>query len=104
MINVGILGCGYWGPKLARNFAKHKEAQLRAVADIVLERAERSANEFGAMYHTTDPARIINSPDIDLVVVATPAWTHYELAKSALEAGKHVLVMKPLTTDVAQAE
>ena len=104
MINVGIIGCGYWGPKLARNFAKHKEAQLRAMADIVLERAERAASEFGAMYHTTDPSRIINSPDIDLVVVCTPAWTHYELAKSALEAGKHVLVMKPLTTDVAQAE
>lgn len=104
MINVGILGAGYWGPKLARNFAQHRGTRLHGVADLRLERAQATASEYGAEYATEDPERILHDPAIDLVVVATPAWTHYELTKAALEEDKHALVMKPLTTDVGEAE
>ncbi|MFP4624593.1 MAG: Gfo/Idh/MocA family protein [Gemmatimonadota bacterium] len=104
MINVGILGAGYWGPKFARNFAQHRGARLRGVADLRLERAQATAMEWGAEYATEDPERVLRDPEVDLVVVATPAWTHYELTRTALEENKHALVMKPLTTNAAEAE
>lgn len=101
---VGILGCGYWGPKLARNFARHPYAALVGAADVIQERADRTAAEFRVPRVSDDAEVIINDPDIDLVVVATPVWTHYALARAALLAGKHVLVMKPLTVRTDQAE
>ena len=97
-INVGVIGCGYWGPNLARNFATKPGSRLLAVADLMLGRAERLGEEFGVPVVSQDPAAVIDHPEIDLVVVATPVWTHYELARRAILAGKHVLVMKPLTT------
>lgn len=103
-INTAILGCGYWGPKLARNFARQEHSALVAVADVVEERAERIGAEFRVPLVTTDPARVIDNPAVDLVVIATPVWTHYDLAKRAISAGKHVLIMKPLATRTEQAE
>lgn len=103
-VNVGILGCGYWGPKLARNFARHPNANLVAAGDVVEERAERMGAEFRIPFVTTEAEKVIRNPAVDLVVVATPVWNHYELCRMAIEAGKHVLVMKPLTTRVDQAE
>ena len=103
-IKVGILGCGYWGPKLARNFVHHPHVDLAGVADLIQERAEKVAEEYRVPLVTDDPDRIIRNPAFDLVVIATPVWTHYTLCKRALEAGKHVLVMKPLTTRTEEAE
>ena len=103
-VNVGILGCGYWGPKLARNFVHHPHVDLAGVADLIQERAEKVAEEYRVPLVTDDPDRIIRNPAFDLVVIATPVWTHYTLCKRALEAGKHVLVMKPLTTRTEEAE
>ena len=103
-INVGILGCGYWGPNLARNFAQYEHSRLAGVADLMIERAEKVGADHDVPVVTADPARILYHPEIDLVVVATPVWTHYDLCKQALEAGKHVLVMKPLTTRADLAE
>ena len=103
-INVGILGCGYWGPKLARNFARNPNAALVAVCDVLEERAERMGAEFRVPLATDDSDRLIRNPAVDLVVIATPVWTHYDLCRRALEAGKHVLVMKPMATRTDQAE
>ncbi|HUF12393.1 MAG TPA: Gfo/Idh/MocA family oxidoreductase [Longimicrobiales bacterium] len=103
-VNVGILGCGYWGPKLARNFARHPHASLVAVADVIGDRAERIGAEFRTPLVTQDPDRVLLNPAVDLVVVATPVWTHYDLASRAIRAGKHVLVMKPLATRTDRAE
>lgn len=103
-VNVGILGCGYWGPNLARNFSRHPESRLAAVADILQQRAERVGEQFHVPRVSDDGDVIINDPEIDLVVLATPVWTHYELARRALNQGKHVLVMKPLTVRTDQAE
>lgn len=103
-IGVGILGCGYWGPNLARNFAHHRHSELIGVADIIQERAEKTGEEYRVPLVTDDPDRVIHDPAVDLVVVATPVWTHFDLCRRALEAGKHVLVMKPLTTRTDEAE
>ena len=103
-IRVGIIGCGYWGPNLIRNFVRNPRATVSVVCDAVIERAAQEASYYGIQGITQDPGEVVNSPDIDLVVVATPSATHYPLAKAAILAGKHVLVMKPMTTRVDHAE
>ena len=101
---IGVIGCGYWGPNLVRNFARNSQCRVLAVCDGRQERAARVGAEFGVPVVTTRSDELIATPGIDLVVVATPSFTHFALAKAALEAGKHVLVMKPLTTTVEHAE
>lgn len=103
-VRVGVIGCGYWGPNLIRNFVYHEDATVTMVCDSVEDRALRMARMYGVPLATTDPETVVTSPDVDLVVVATPARTHAPLAKAAIEAGKHVLVMKPMTTSVEDAE
>ena len=101
---IGVIGCGYWGPNLVRNFARNPQCRVLAVCDGRRDRANRVGAEFGVPLVTTQADELIAAPGIDLVVVATPSFTHFALAKAALEAGKHVLVMKPLTTTVEHAE
>ncbi len=103
-LRVGVIGCGYWGPNLIRNFARHPEARVQAVCDKELRRAERVGSEYRVPAITERPEDVFRDGRLDLVVVATPTATHFELAKSALEAGKHVLVMKPLTSSSEEAE
>ncbi len=103
-IRVGVIGCGYWGPNLVRNFARHPESHVQAVCDARRERAAHVGAEFRIPNVSVTASDLIQSQDIDLVVIATPSHTHFELAKAALEAGKHILVMKPFTTSVDQAE
>ncbi|MDP9251202.1 MAG: Gfo/Idh/MocA family oxidoreductase, partial [Chloroflexota bacterium] len=103
-IRVGVIGCGYWGPNLIRNFARHDGARVVAVCDAQPERAQKMASWYAVPLVTTSAAELIESNAVDLVVVATPSQTHYSLAKQAILAGKHVLVMKPMTTQVDHAE
>ena len=103
-IRVGIIGCGYWGPNLLRNFAHHDESVVTALSDVELARAQRLARSYRVEFVTADAMELIGNPDLDLVVIATPARTHATLAKAALDAGKHVLVMKPMATTVEDAE
>ncbi|HEX6656336.1 MAG TPA: Gfo/Idh/MocA family oxidoreductase [Candidatus Limnocylindria bacterium] len=103
-IGVGVIGCGYWGPNLVRNFAHQDQSWVAALSDMRLERAERLAGWYGVPRVTAEPSELIEDPAVDLVVVATPARTHHGLAKQALQAGKHVLVMKPMATSVSDAE
>jgi predicted dehydrogenase len=104
MLKVGVIGYGYWGPNLVRVFNQAKDSTVVAVADKLP--ANRAKVE--ALYPKTvthDDARaVINDPTIDVVAVATPVSTHYELAAAALNAGKHVLVEKPLCGSLADAE
>jgi predicted dehydrogenase len=101
---VGVIGCGYWGPNLVRNFARHTRCEVQAVCDARYERATRVGAEFRVPTITDHVDEVVAAPDIDLVVIATPSFTHFELARAAIAAGKHVLVMKPLTTRADQAE
>ena len=103
-VRVGVIGCGYWGPNLVRNFARHPHSQVEAVCDLRYERAMRVGAEYRIPTITDRVDEVLKAPDVDLVVVATPSFTHFELAKRALEAGKHVLVMKPLATRTDHAE
>lgn len=103
-LRVGVIGCGYWGPNLVRNFARHPNAQVQAVCDTRYERATRVAAEYRIPTVTDRVDEVLGAPDLDLVVIATPSFTHFELSRAAIAAGKHVLVMKPLTTRADQAE
>ena len=103
MISLGVIGYGYWGPNLARNAAEAAGARLTAISDMspaALERAEK--RHPGAKLHAAWKD-IINSPDVDAVLIATPVSTHFELALAALKAGKHVLVEKPMTSTSPEA-
>jgi predicted dehydrogenase len=103
MLKVGIIGCGYWGPNLIRNFSAHEATAAVMVADKRPQRLQAVERSYPRLKTTTDAAELIANPDIDLVAVATPVSSHLELAKAALEAGKHVLLEKPLASTAAQA-
>jgi len=98
-----VVGYGYWGPKLVRNFAEMPEAELSWVVDLDQARLGRVSQHYPAVQTTADYDAVLRS-DVSAVVVATPIRTHYRVAKAALEAGKHVLVEKPLTASSAEAE
>jgi predicted dehydrogenase len=104
MIKVGIIGYGYWGPNLVRNFYSAKDCTVISVADARPERLKLLANIFPAVKGVNDADEIINDNNIDAVVIATPVFSHFTLAKKALNAGKHVLIEKPMTATVAEAE
>lgn len=104
LLQVAVIGYGYWGPNVVRNLHSLESCQLVAVCDknsAVLSRARR---QYPAIQMTTDFSDILTSPHIDAVAIVTPVWTHFALAKSALENGKHVFLEKPLTSTTEQAE
>ena len=102
-IRFGVIGWGYWGPKIARNLEALPHARVTMVADMDARRLTSVAVNSGTTQTTTHIQDVFNS-DVDGVVIATPVRTHYQLAKEALLHGKHVLVEKPLTANVAEAE
>jgi predicted dehydrogenase len=104
VIRVGVVGYGYWGPNVVRNFDQLEKAEVLAVCDRSASARQRVQKAHPNVAVTSDPAELIKSSDIDAIAVVTPVWTHYELAKAALENGKHVFVEKPFTSNTAQAE
>ena len=85
MIRIGVIGYGYWGPNIVRNFHTHENSEVAMVADKNPKTQERLRKAHPGMAFTTDENDILTSPNIDLVAVVTPVWTHYDLAKKALE-------------------
>ncbi len=102
-VKVAVVGFGYWGPKLVRNFNDLPSAELAWIVDRDPERLQRARSAYPGARTTADYAAVLAS-DVEAVVIATPIRTHYALAKAALQAGKHVLVEKPLTASAAEAE
>jgi predicted dehydrogenase len=96
VIGVGVIGCGYWGPNLVRNFATASGARLLAACDLKQEPLDQIGARWPGIVTTRDAAELLSLPGIDAVAIATPVATHYDLAMRALAAGKHVLVEKPL--------
>jgi predicted dehydrogenase len=103
MVNIGVIGCGYWGPNLIRNLTKVKDCRLAAIADQRQDRLEAVRYLNPGMTTTTEARELIESTSIDAIVIATPISTHFNLAKTCLENGKHVLIEKPLATTSAEA-
>jgi predicted dehydrogenase len=101
-VKVAVVGCGYWGPKLARNFHDLAGAELAWISDLRVERLAHMQALYPEARLTQDHRQVLAS-DVDAVVLATPVATHYTLAMEALRAGKHALVEKPLATSWAQA-
>lgn len=99
---IGLIGYGYWGPNLARNFHALANTHLVAVADADAKRLDEPARLYGARTHT-DYHQLLSDPTLDAVAISTPARTHFELASAALESGKHLLVEKPLAMTSAEA-
>ena len=104
VVRIGVIGYGYWGPNIVRNLSSLDGCELVAVCDRSPAALKRASKAYPGVQLTTDSADVLRSPEIDAVAVVTPVWTHFELAKAALENGKHVFVEKPFTSTSAQAE
>lgn len=103
-IKMGVVGAGYWGPNIIRNFNQIPSCDMAMCCDLDEKRLAHMKNLYPKITPTTDFDSMVNDPAIDAVAVCTHVSAHYPLAKKALEAGKHVLVEKPLTTKVEHAE
>ena len=103
MIRVGIIGYGYWGPNLVRNFVDMQEAEVTAVADLDTAKLATLQRRFPAVHVTTDFQELLNDPSIDAIAVATPVSSHFQLGMAALRAGKHLWLEKPMTETSLQA-
>jgi predicted dehydrogenase len=103
MIKVGVIGYGYWGPNLVRNFAEAPSCQVAAVSDFDNKRLAVAQRRHPGIETTTDYRDLLNGANVDAIAIATPVSSHYELAMRALQAGKHVLVEKPLVATSEEA-
>ncbi len=103
-IVVAQIGCGYWGPNLVRNFSALANCWVKYVVDSSAERRAFVESNFPKTKAVDSVATVLNDPEVDAVLIATPAGSHYQLAKEALLAGKHIFVEKPLATKVAEVD
>src|SRR5258708_33909519 len=103
MIRIGIVGYGYWGPRIVRNFQAIEGAEGAVICDNSLESLGRAKQAWPSVAVTSDYCDLLTSPNVDAIAVVTPVWTHLKLAKAALESGKHVFVEKPFTAKATQA-
>jgi predicted dehydrogenase len=104
MVNIGVIGYGYWGPNLVRNFAETRDSKVTFVSDRRPDRLQLAQTRYPSILVSEDPIELINSPQVDAVVISTPVSTHFDLAVQAFRAGKHVLVEKPMTSSVGEGE
>lgn len=103
MVRIGVIGYGYWGPNLVRNFAEAADTQVIAVADMRSDRLQLAKRRYPGIDAVLDYRDLLKNPEVDAVAISTPVSTHFQLAMEALQAGKHVLVEKPMTASSDQA-
>ncbi|UCC45192.1 MAG: Gfo/Idh/MocA family oxidoreductase, partial [Candidatus Zixiibacteriota bacterium] len=103
MTNVGIIGCGYWGPNLVRNFMSLRDCRVAMVCDIDEERLKYVQRTWPDVKTTEDYRMIVDDTEIDAAVIATPVHLHYPMASKSLSAGKHTFVEKPMADSVSNA-
>ena len=101
-INVGVVGCGYWGPNLIRNFQSISEVTVKTVCDKSLERLTHMRNLFAGVEITMNFDDMVQDAELDAIVVATPVSTHFRLAKKSLMANKHTFIEKPMAASVEE--
>lgn len=103
-MNFGVIGYGYWGPNIVRNLAALEGSKVLTIADLSSAAQARAIKANPGVYVTGEPMEVIASTEIDAVAIISPVWTHFKLAKAALENGKHVFVEKPFTSNAEQGE
>src|ERR1700722_19393783 len=103
-IVVGVVGCGYWGPNLVRNFKSLPDCNLKAMCDLSEARLKHLRGIYSDVEGITDFVHLLNGIGLDAVVIATPVKHHFQLAKAALLAGKHTLIEKPMAASSAECE
>ncbi len=103
-VNLGVVGLGYWGPNLVRNFNEVANCAVVIACDLKQERLNQIKRRYPFIETTTRYENLVSRSDIDAIAIATPVFTHYELAKKALEEGKHVLIEKPVSANVKEAK
>ncbi len=101
-VNIAVVGLGHWGPNLARNVATLADARLHTVCDIRADRLDQMARQYPGVKMQTEYTAVLADPEVNAVMIATPVHTHFELAAAALQAGKHVMVEKPLAQTSVQ--
>ena len=104
IVKFGVVGYGYWGPNIVRNLDRLQNAKLVAICDQSAVARRKAEKPYPGVLVTDDASELMTSPDIDAIAIVTPVWTHWALAKAALENGKHIFVEKPFTSNAAQAE
>jgi predicted dehydrogenase len=104
MLDVAVIGCGYWGPNLVRNFRSLPGVRVSVICDTSRERLEHLGQLYPEVELSTDVRRVTADPAIDIVAIATPVSTHHTLARACLEAGKHVFVEKPMAATSGQCQ
>jgi len=104
MLNVAVIGCGYWGPNLIRNFYSLPDCKVKKVCDLDSRRLAHMQKLFFAIETTTNAEDVFNDPQIDAVAIATPVRHHYEMAKKSLEATKHTLIEKPIASSSVECK
>jgi predicted dehydrogenase len=104
MVQMGVIGYGYWGPNIVRNFSSVDGSKVVAVCDLNEEALKKAKKAYPHLRVSTQSDELINDPGVDVVAISTPVFTHYELAQKALRMGKHILVEKPFTYTTHQAE
>ncbi len=103
-VQIGVIGAGYWGPNLIRNFQQISGAQVTCVCDLSEDRLRYIRELYPAVHVTQNFEEVVQHPDVNAVCVATPVKYHYEMARKALEHDKHVLVEKPITASSEEAQ
>ncbi len=104
MVKIGVVGCGYWGPNLIRNLRQSSDCQLKILCDTSEQRLRHMRRLHGDILTTSSFQDLLNDPELDALVIATPVRFHYDMAKAALNAGKHVFIEKPMARSVAEGE
>lgn len=104
MLNIAQVGCGYWGPNLLRNFNSLTDAKVKSVVELDSRRRDYVRKNYPLIHISIDFQEVLNDVEIDAIIIATPADTHYELVKKTLESGRHCLVEKPLAMTSIEAK
>ena len=103
-IKVGVVGCGYWGPNLVRNFRSLADCKLKMICDVSQQRLAHLKSRFPEIQGTSDYRQMLSGGNVDAVVISTPVRTHFPMAKASLLAGKHTLIEKPMASSSEECE
>jgi len=103
-VKIGLIGYGYWGPNLARNFREVVDCELVSICDLRADRLDQVARIYPGVRRESDWSKVVADPGTDAIIIATPVSSHFEFAREALRCGKHVLVEKPLAPSSREAE